>query len=290
MRHAAHSRRQRRLVSDRRGCCDQSASSSGSSRSSRSAFCASLFARAGSSCTSMNTPSTPAATPARRHRLDELRLPGGDAVAAAGQLQAVRHVEDDREAERAQDRERRACRRRGCCSRSVKPRSVTITLPVAGAGHLVDRVAHVVRREELALLEVDDAPGRARPRRSDRSGATGTRGSAARRRPPRPAPPARGSWMSVRIGTPARVAHAASTRSPSASPGPRNEPRDVRFALSYDALKMYGTPARRAMSRSASARSDGVRLALDDARAGDQEQRCAAPDRQPGERESVSRR
>ena len=38
--------------------------SSGSSRSRRRAFCASLFARAGSSWTSRKTPSTPAATPA----------------------------------------------------------------------------------------------------------------------------------------------------------------------------------------------------------------------------------
>src|SRR5690606_8363878 len=37
---------------------------SASKSASASAFCASLFARAGSSCTSMNTPSTPAATPA----------------------------------------------------------------------------------------------------------------------------------------------------------------------------------------------------------------------------------
>ena len=42
----------------------------------------------------------------RGHRLDELRLAGGDAVAGAGQLQAVRHVVDDRIAERAQHRER----------------------------------------------------------------------------------------------------------------------------------------------------------------------------------------
>src|SRR5439155_23622095 len=41
-----------------------SLSISGSSNSSRSALAASLRARAGSSCTSMNTPSTPAATPA----------------------------------------------------------------------------------------------------------------------------------------------------------------------------------------------------------------------------------
>src|SRR5688572_365781 len=62
-----------------------------------------------------------------------------------------------------------------------------------------------------------------------------------------------GSWMSVRIGTAAASATRASTRRPSASPGPRNECPDVRLALSYDALKTNGVPARRAMSRSASA-------------------------------------
>src|SRR5829696_2753038 len=37
-------------------------------------------------------------------------------------------------------------------------------------------------------------------------------------------------------------------RSPSSTPGPRNERPDVRFALSYDALKINGTPARCAIS------------------------------------------
>src|SRR5690349_13225187 len=59
--------------------------------------------------------------------------------------------------------------------------------------------------------------------------------------------------MSVRIGTLAVSATRASTRSPSARPGPRNDPPDVRLALSYEALKMNGVPARRARSRSASA-------------------------------------
>src|SRR5690349_5409470 len=59
--------------------------------------------------------------------------------------------------------------------------------------------------------------------------------------------------MSVRIGTPARSRTCASTRRPSVSPGPRKDRSDVRFALSYDALKTNGTPAERVMSRSARA-------------------------------------
>src|SRR5215831_15808557 len=59
--------------------------------------------------------------------------------------------------------------------------------------------------------------------------------------------------MSVRIDTPVISRTRPRTRTPSFRPGPRNEVPDVRFALSYDALKMNGTPARRVMSRSASA-------------------------------------
>src|SRR3954468_13551840 len=60
-----------------------------------------------------------------------------------------------------------------------------------------------------------------------------------------------GAWMSVSTGTPAVSRTRPSTRTPSLNPGPRNDEPDVRFALSYDALKMKGTPARRVMSRSA---------------------------------------
>ena len=42
-------------------------------------------------------------------------------------------------------------------------------------------------------------------------------------------------------------------RNPSSRPGPLNEWRDVRFALSYEALKITGTSARLAISRIASA-------------------------------------
>src|SRR5438874_4798236 len=63
--------------------------------------------------------------------------------------------------------------------------------------------------------------------------------------------------MSVRIGTRSRVSAftAARIRRPSSRPGPRNDRIDVRFALSYDALKTNGTPARRVISTSRPARS-----------------------------------
>src|SRR4051794_21775735 len=63
--------------------------------------------------------------------------------------------------------------------------------------------------------------------------------------------------MSVSTGTPAVSRTRPSTRTPSTSPGPRNDAPEVRFALSYDALKMKGTPARRGISRSARAASVG---------------------------------
>ena len=88
--------------------------------------------------------------------------------------------------------------------------------------------------------------------------------------------------MSVRIGTPTVSAHAAEDAQAFAEARARGTTAsDVRFALSYDALKTNGTPARRAMSRTRERRVDGVRLALDDARARDEHQRvrrrCSRP-------------
>src|SRR5215813_9188230 len=59
--------------------------------------------------------------------------------------------------------------------------------------------------------------------------------------------------MSVRIGMPSFALIDASTRSPSARPGPRNDRPDVRLALSNDALKTNGTFTRRAISEIAAA-------------------------------------
>src|SRR5262245_15542780 len=54
--------------------------------------------------------------------------------------------------------------------------------------------------------------------------------------------------MSVSTGTCARLVIDARIRSPSARPGPRHDRPDVRFALSYDALKMNGTCTRPAIA------------------------------------------
>jgi len=59
--------------------------------------------------------------------------------------------------------------------------------------------------------------------------------------------------MSVSSGRPVRARTSARIRRPASSPGPRKDFTEVRFALSYDALKMTGTPQRAAISRMAAA-------------------------------------
>ena len=86
------------------------------------------------------------------------RQAGGDAVAAARQLQAVRDVEHDRHALRAHHRKRAhvddevVVAEAGAALGDEHAR-------VAGVDHLGDRVLHVVGREELTLLDVDDPAG-----------------------------------------------------------------------------------------------------------------------------------
>ena len=128
------------------------------------------------------------------------RQAGGDAVAAARQLQAVRDVEHDRHAQLAHHRKRAhvddevVVAEAGAALGDEHAR-------VAGVDDLRDRVLHVVGREELALLDVDDAAGLRRgdeqiglPQRNAgicSTSATSAAGAACA-----------GSWMSVRIGTP----------------------------------------------------------------------------------------
>ena len=90
---------------DERVDCRSAARAAARGASSASAFCASLFAFAGSSCTSRKTPSTPARDARARQRFDVLGEARGHAFAAAGQLQTVRDVEHDRRAEAAHHRE-----------------------------------------------------------------------------------------------------------------------------------------------------------------------------------------
>ena len=96
--------------------------------------------------------------------VDEVGLAPGAVAEAARALHAVGDVEDHRDSRRSAGSERSACRRRGCCSRSVKPRSVTMSVRIAGGGRLLDDALHVPGGHELALLDVDDLPVRAASR------------------------------------------------------------------------------------------------------------------------------
>ena len=151
-----------------------------------------------------------------------------------------------------------------------------MTRELPAADDLRHRVAHVVGREELALLDVHDAAGLGRrdeqvglPRQERRDlQHVGDLGRRRRLRRPR----------GCRSGSARRCVAlmAARIRRPSSRPGPRNDVPDVRLALSYDALKMKGTPARRAMAASSPAEVGGVLLALDDAGPRDEHERAPA--------------
>ena len=193
---------------------------SGSSRSRRSALAASLFARAGSSWTSMNT-----RVHARRHargrqRLDVLGQAGRDAVARARQLQAVGDVEDHRPAQRAQHREGAHVHHQVVVAEGHAALGHQ-HLRAAGARHLGNRVPHVVGRQELALLDVHHpaGPGRGHQQiglaRQERRNLQDVRDFGGRCRP------APGSWMSVRIGRPVAPLTSARMRRPASRPGPR---------------------------------------------------------------------
>ncbi len=98
-----------------------------------------------------------------RERLDVFRLSGRDAVASTGQLQAVRHVEDDRHAQRPHHRERPHVD-----DKVVIPETGAAfgdeDVRVARVDDFRDHVFDIVGREELSLLHVHDPAG---PRRGD---------------------------------------------------------------------------------------------------------------------------
>ncbi len=124
---------------------------SGSSASSRKAFCASLFAREKD------------AVDARRHagrreRFDELRLPVRHAVAPTGKLKAVRYVEHDGNALRADDRKGPHVHHEVVISEAGAAFGDEHAR-VACGDNLGDCVLHVVWRKELSFLDVDDATG-----------------------------------------------------------------------------------------------------------------------------------
>ena len=94
----------------------------------------------------------------RCERLDVLRESRGDAVAGAGQLQAVRHVEHHRVTELAQHGQRAHVD-----DEIVVPEADAALGDenrfVSCAGDLRHDMFHVLRREELPLFDIDDLAG-----------------------------------------------------------------------------------------------------------------------------------
>ena len=248
---------------------------SASSRSSRSALAASLFARDGSSWTSMNTASTPAATPADASGSMYSARPAVTPSPAAGQLQAVGDVEHDRVAELAQHRERPHVHDQVVVAEADAALGQEQRV-VAFARHLGDHVPHVAGRQELALLDVHrlagagrrhEQVGLAREKRRNLQHVDDLRGRGRLRRfvdvgQDRQAGPRLDVGERREAGVEARA---------------RMTSRDVRFALSNDALKMTGAPQRAAMSRMAQRHVQGVGRALDDAGAEDEGEGCPPP-------------
>ena len=100
----------------------------------------------------------------------------------------------------------------------------------------------------------------------------------------------RGSWMSVRIGTPARLAHAREDAQPlvEARAAERSPRRAVGLVVRGLEDERDAGAARDVADRERQV--DRVRLALDDAGPGDEQQRSAAAHREPGKLESAARR
>ena len=154
----------------------------------------------------------------RRQRLDVLRQAGGDAVAGARQLQAVRDVEDDGVAELAQHRKRAHVHDQVVVAEADAALGDEDRLVALGRD-LGDDVPHVARRQELPLLDVDDLARARGGDDADRSAATETPESAGRPTTSAAAAACAGSWMSVRTGSPVRAFTSASVRSPRRVPG-----------------------------------------------------------------------
>ena len=130
----------------------------------------------------------------------------------------------------------------------------------AGFERLFVGIAHVGARKELRFLDIDGFAGLRRGHQQIGLPAEES-GNLQARRPPWPAGSAcQASWMSVRSSSPHLARTSASICNPLSMPGPRNDPSDVRLALSNEALKMMRVPRRRLMAvrRSATVSSNSA--------------------------------
>ncbi len=127
---------------------------------------------------------------ARQHR-DEFPLAARGGAPPAGQLHRVRGVEHHRAAGLAQDGERAHVRHQVAVAERETALADQDVVRAARLFCLVDHVPHLLRRQKLALFDVDRPAGRSRG--ADEIGLAGreTPASAARRRrrPPASPPP-----------------------------------------------------------------------------------------------------
>ena len=127
-------------------------------RSSRRELAPSDNARSGASCTSTNRPATPTATAARASVSMNCGCPPEAVPAAARKLHAVGGVEHHRPAGLAHNLQPAHVHHQvvvaegGAALGEQHP-------GIAGGDHLFHGVPDIVRRHELALLDVDDAAG-----------------------------------------------------------------------------------------------------------------------------------
>ncbi len=183
---------------------------------------ASLRAFSGSGWTSRNRPSAPAAMAARLSGTDHRALAAAAVALAAGLLNAVRAVEEHGASERLHARDRRHVVDQPMIAERRSPLGQQQPVVAGGAGLGAD-LAHVLRREELRLLDVerlsgarggDDEVGLAAEERRD---------SAARRAPARRARTARAGGR--RSAPAARSGGAPPRASAGPRPGPARERR-----------------------------------------------------------------
>ena len=171
---------------------------------------------------------------ARQHR-HELALAAAGAAQAARLLHRMGGVEHDRPAGAAPSAAARANPTPACCSRSCVPRSPSMMRRAPNCSSFFATCAMSQGARNWPFLTCTAAPV-APPRPADRSGGTGTPGSA-ERRPPRP--PAGTAGSRARRSAPgshsARAPRPA-PRCPCARPRPRGLSALVRFALSNELL------------------------------------------------------
>jgi hypothetical protein len=134
---------------------------------------------------------------------------------------------------------------------------------------LAQRVPHIERRQELALLQIDD-PSRLPPRDDEIVWRERTRNICSTSATSRDR---RRLLVFVDVRQDRHldlIADSRERRQPSLEAWPRYDVSDVRFALSKDALKMYGTPRASRWPRFPAAMPDHVVGAFDHAGPGNQ--------------------